>query len=250
MLYVSSTSNGTVGGVSFADEDILAYDTGSGAWSMFFDGSDVGVTGDVNAFALLADGSILMSFDNTTSAGAAGTVDDSDIVRFFPSSTGTNTAGTFTLHFDGSDVGLTTSGEDIDALEVLPDGRLLISTTGNPGVPGVSGVADEDLLAFTPSSLGVNTSGSWAMYFDGSDVGLSNASSEDTNGVNVGLNGDIYLTTIGAFSVSGASGTGSDVFVCNPISLGTTTSCSFSFYWNGAAFGFGSEVMDGLAIVE
>ena len=49
VIYVSSSTDGTAGGVSFADEDILSYDTGR-SWSMVFDGSDVGVTVDLNAF--------------------------------------------------------------------------------------------------------------------------------------------------------------------------------------------------------
>ncbi len=52
---------------------------------------------------------------------------------------------------------------------VLPDGRLLISTLGNVSVTGASG-ADEDLLVFTPAALGSTTSGTWAMYFDGSTL--------------------------------------------------------------------------------
>ena len=34
------------------------------------------------------------------------------------------------------------------------------------------------MLAFTPTSLGDVTSGAWAIYFDGSDVGLGEASGE------------------------------------------------------------------------
>ena len=45
------------------DEDILEFDTGSSSWSIYFDGSDVGVTNDVNAFTLLSDGTILISFN-------------------------------------------------------------------------------------------------------------------------------------------------------------------------------------------
>ncbi|MEW5958501.1 MAG: Ig-like domain-containing protein, partial [Chloroflexota bacterium] len=69
-LYVSSTSGGNVGGVAFADEDILAYDLSTGTWSMYFDGSDVGLNAsgqEVDAFYVNADGTILLSL------GAAGT---------------------------------------------------------------------------------------------------------------------------------------------------------------------------------
>jgi hypothetical protein len=247
MIYVSSTTNGTAGGVSFADEDILSFDAGSGTWAMVFDGSDVGVTGDVNAFAFLGDGSLLLSLDAAATVTGLGTVDDSDIIRFIPTSLGDTTSGTFAWYFDGSDVGLTTNDEDVDALDVLGDGRILLSTIGNFSVTGASGV-DEDLFVFTPTALGSTTSGSWALYFDGSDVGLSTASSEDVNGTWQASNGDVYLTTLGAFSVTGASGDGADIFKCVPGSLGTTTSCTFSLYWDGSANGFAGEVMDGFFI--
>ena len=47
----------------------------------------------------------------------------------------------YQLHFDGSDVGLTTSNEDIDAFEFLADGSILISTVGAFSVPAPSGPA-------------------------------------------------------------------------------------------------------------
>ena len=55
----------------------------------------------------------------------------------------------------------------MEAFGLLPDGRLLVSTLGNVSVTGASG-ADEVLLAFTPTALGSTTSGTWAMYWDGS----------------------------------------------------------------------------------
>ena len=79
-------------------------------------------------------------------------------------------------------MGLTISGEDVDAFALAADGRLLVSTTDNVSVTGASG-ADEDLLAFVPTQLGATTSGTWSLYFDGSDVELSNTSNEDVNGV-------------------------------------------------------------------
>jgi subtilisin-like proprotein convertase family protein len=250
VFYMSSTTSGNAGGVAFNDEDIVAYDSGTGTWSLFFDGSDVGVTTDINAFALLSDGSILMSFDNTTTAGAAGSVDDSDIVQFSPTSTGANTAGTFAFFFDGSDVGLTTSSEDIDAMGVSPDGKLVVSTTGSYSVSGSSGT-DEDMIIFTATAFGTTTSGSWAQYFDGSDVALDTASSEDVNGVWIdNATGSVYLTTVGAFSVSGVSGDGADIFICDPGSLGTTTTCTFSMYWDGSVNGFAGESMDAFEVVR
>ncbi len=251
ILYVSSTSGGNVG-FGFSDEDILAYDTATGTWSKYFDGSDVGLSGssyrDVDAFHVRDDGSILLSITVASSIPDVGAIDDSDIVLFTPSSLGNNTSGTFSMYFDGSDVGLTTNGEDIDAIYETSSGDLFISTKNRFSVPGVSGL-DEDLIRFTPTSFGSNTAGSWSVAFDGSDVGLSNTSGEDVNGVwhDEAIN-SVYLTTAGSFSVSGASGDWSDIIECASASLGSSTSCNFSLFWDGSANGFSGELVDGLSI--
>jgi Zn-dependent M28 family amino/carboxypeptidase len=248
LLYLGSSTAGTAGSVAFQDEDILVKNMGSGTWSMYIDGSDIGLTNtDIDAFEKLNDGSVLMSFDSDFTLTGFGTVDDSDILRFTPTSTGDTTAGAWSWYFDGSDVGLTTTDEDIDAFDLLPDGRLIMSFLGNVSVTGVSGV-DEDLLAFTPSQLGATTSGTWAWYFDGSDVGLSTTSNEDVNGVWVDTAGKVYLTTLGNFSVTGVSGDGSDIFTCTPGSLGSTTTCTWAMYWDGSLNGFSGEDTDSISI--
>ena len=247
-LYVSSSTNGTAGGVSFADEDILVYNTQTGRWNLLWDGSDVGVTVDVDAFVKQADGSFLLSPGAGATLPDVGAVTNADIVRFLPTRLGNVTAGTFSLYFDGSDVGLSDSAENLDALALTPDGRLLISAIGKAVVPGIT-AQDEDLLRFTPTALGDVTAGTWELYFDGSDVGLNTAASEDVNGAWVAPNGDIYLSTLGVFAVAGASGDGADVFACTPGSLGNNTSCTFSgLYWDGSANGFAGEVVDALFI--
>ncbi|HZM25661.1 MAG TPA: hypothetical protein VFC02_28180, partial [Anaerolineales bacterium] len=202
--YVSFASSGTLSGVSFADEDVLLFDGTS--WSMFFDGSDVGLSGvDVFAFYYLDADSILLAFDSTVTVSVTGgniTFAPTDIARF-DGSLGPITTGTFSMYFNGTDVGLDSSSDYIDAIDILSDGKLLISTRGNPTVPGPTGLADEDLLRFTPGTLGNTTSGAWDLYFDGSDVGLSTNSQEDVDALDVAANGDIYLSTLGDFSVTG-----------------------------------------------
>ena len=197
------------------------------------------------------DGSILLSIVGAATIPNAGSIDDSDIVRFIPTSLGATTAGVYAWYFDGSDVGLTTNGEDIDAITLLADGRVLISVLSSASVTGAS-AADEDLLAFTPTALGATTSGSWALYFDGSDVSLSN-SSENVGGAWVNTtNGDIYLSTIGNFSVPAASGDAADVFVCHPGTVGTNTTCAFGpgLYFDGSTHSFGGEVIDNISLTS
>jgi len=204
---------------------------------MFFDGSDVSVTVELDAFYIVDSNTILFSLAAAAPVGSLGTVQDADIVQF-DGTLGPATAGTFSLFLDGSTVGLDTSGEDIDAIDLLSDGRLLVSTVGNAGV--VTGARDEDLLAFTPASA------TWAMYFDGSDVDLATDSGEDVDGVDVTADGTIYLSTRGPFSVTGVSGDNEDVFSCAPTSLGDVTSCSYSptLYFDGSTWGLVNNDVD------
>src|SRR6185436_8449149 len=241
-LYLSLTSSQTIGGIASADEDIWKFD--GQTWSLFFDGSDVGVASpDLFAFSLLDADSILMSFSTAVTVGGLA-ITPQDIVRFDATSLGTVTAGTFSMYLDGSDVGLDVSGDSIDSVSLLPDGRILISTTGNPAVPGVSG-KDEDVLAFTPTSLGDITNGTWAMYFDGSDVGLGDTSGEDVDALDV-IGTNIYLSTQDNFSVTGVSGADEDVFICAATSLGDVTSCNYSpnLYFDGSTWGLSANDVD------
>jgi thermitase len=240
ILYFSLAYNGTVDGLSVDNEDIVAFD--GAQFSTYLDGSDVGLEGfTIDAFAIvIPDQVFLMSFAESGSVpGIGDTVQDCDIVQFTASSLGEATAGSFSLYFDGSDVGLSSSLEDVDAIELLPDGRLLVSTNNNFGVPGLFGY-DEDVIAFSPSSLGSETAGTWAMYFDGDNIGLDSPT-EDIDGVAVDSLGDIYGSTVGAFSLDTLSGEDRDVFACHGPTLGEgTTSCaSLSLFFDGSQYDLG-----------
>lgn len=168
-----------------------------------------------------------------------GAVTSWDVVRFTPTSTGNNTAGTFSWYIDGSDVGLTTSGEKIDALDILANGRVLVSTTGGLSVPkqggGTLGGQDEDAVAFVPAQLGATTTGSWVAYFDGTAIpGLG---VEDVTGIAVDeATGNRYITILGAFTVGGVSGNGKDVLKLTP--SGAPGGYSVSVHRQGPQNGF------------
>jgi hypothetical protein len=174
-----------------------------------------------------------MSFQDPVDVpGIIGSVDDSDLVLFDGAS--------FSLYFDGSDVGLAHNGEDLDTIGLTAAGELVMSTRGSLSVSGLSG-DDEDLVLFHPTSLGETTTGSFEMYLDGGDVGLA-SSSEDVDGMCLVDRGtthpDVYLTTTGKFSVPGLEGADEDVFRFQPTSLGPNTSGSFG---RGVFFGAGSS---------
>lgn len=237
-IYATSASGGSINGSNFADEDILWFDTVTGDWSVYVDGSDLGLAGTqkIDGFHVRTDGSVLFSLVAPAALPGLGTVDDSDVIEFTPSSVGPATSGSLSLYFDGSAHALTTSAEDVDAVSLDPSGNLLISTLGTASV-GFGSAADEDVMVFDGSSL--------AMFLDGSTLGLL-ASVEDVVGLSVDPTGIIYLTTLGNYSVAGATGTKSDLLQCIPLDAAPITSCDFSTHWRGADHSFQGENVSGV----
>ena len=64
---------------------------------------------------------------------------------------------------------------------------------------------------------------------------------EDVDGLALDQ-GNVYLSTTGNFGVSGLSGADEDVFACNGVTTGLTTSCSsFSLFFDGSAVGLAAN---------
>ncbi len=241
-FFVSTTGSGTVDGVAFAPADILKYDPTTG-WTMHFDGSDVGIKKNVSGFEILDNGHILLSFAANQNIPGLGKVTPQDVVRFIPTSTGNNTAGSFQWYFDGSAFKLTTAAEKIDALGLTPDGRLLISTTGTAAVSLPNGntlkAQDEDALGFNLNQQ------SWSLFFDGTP--LKGLKAEDVNALWVDPdNGDLYVSLASAFNLAGVTGNAKDIV---KLTLNNNGSYTPSLHWDGSANGFPSN-LDGLEMAD
>jgi hypothetical protein len=171
----------------------------------------------------------------TTLPAPVGAVASQDVVLF--------DEGAWSMFFDGSDVGLTTNAENVDAFEILGGSTVAVSTLGNPDVNGITGEADEDLLQCA-GSFGKDTVCTWTYYFDGDDVGLGvnpSAAGENVDGAAV-LGGDLYLSTTGNFNV-GLSGADEDVFACVGGSRGAASTCdSFSLFFDGSVRGITDDL--------
>lgn len=245
-IYLSSSANGTVGGVQFKDEDIVRYNGTS--WELYFDGSKVGLSkADIDAFEL-HNGKILISLEKRIkNFDGIGTVEPADILEFTPTIIGNgNTAGSWALYFDGSTKDLTTSGENIDAITFDPDGNLVISTAGTAKVNGVALTAkDEDLLAWDGST--------WSLYLDGSAIQLTQGN-EDVGGAWIDPTGDknIYLSTKGNFNATSngfvATGDADDIFGVSPgaATPPITAGALFAFF-DGDPVGF-TKPIDGIHV--
>jgi hypothetical protein len=141
----------SIGGVFVGPADVARVSAGvvSIAWS----GSALPAGSDVDAIARMPDGDLVLSFDTTVSVGGI-VADDEDAVRI------DQPGGAVSLPFDGSARGIA-SGIDLDGVDALVDGRLLLSFDVSGSVGGVD-FSDEDALSFDPAT------NAFAMEYDGS----------------------------------------------------------------------------------
>lgn len=226
----STATNGTVAGVAFKNQDVLAhhdfYD-GTEKWMLFFDASDVGITSNLNSLTTLYD-SLVFSVAKAESQwidGATQTIKPWDTVQFNPGQYGPSTWGDFYFMFHGSDYGLTKSSEKIDA---LADYRAYSTTGAATGLLGEK-AADEDL--FDPIFMDT-------LWLDGSTVpGLA---AEDV----FAADGDwpMYLTILGSGKVGGVNVNQKMVFE-------VTSQNVVSVYFNAPAHHLNAN-LDAIEIVD
>ena len=115
------------------------------------------------------------------------------------------------FYFDGSDVGLSTHYEDIDALTVDDSGKIYISTRSGGKLPTLGGFKCHSILRFSPTALGAATSGQWEILIDGNDIGL-NSNSENIDALDLlpaedGAALSLLISVSGEFDAPGFDGT-------------------------------------------
>ncbi|MEM7324701.1 MAG: tail fiber protein [Actinomycetota bacterium] len=241
-VYLSSTSGGTVDGITFTAGDVLRYDSAADSWAMAFDASAAGLSNpNLNGFSIATDGSYLLTFaQNVVMVPGVGSVDDSDVVAFDP------VTGDFTFLLDNSDVELSAGGEDVDAIVTAGPSAYSLSTEGPHNVPAPGGVlagADEDVITLNATLTGTITAGLFGLFFDGSDAGLNN---EDLDAGHYDpTTGTLYWSVNNAFNVGGVSGSGGDV-VAFTGTFGDNTSGTHTLAFDASENGWGSETTDAL----
>ncbi len=218
-VYMSFENGGALpnSNIDFSDEDILKYDPDSGEWSLFFDGSGVGIgDSDIDAFHLLNDCSILFSLNQEGPVpGISSEIEKEDLILFRPMSSCDMNSGTFERVWKGSRFDV--DDDNIDALVILNDGNLVMSTRDNNEIDSAK---NEDLIRFFPSNQTLEsgiTRGEWDenLYFDGSDLRLNgNRIDSDLKGLSI-IDDDFYFTLRDR----------DDVFICRNVTTGTSTRC-------------------------
>ncbi len=250
-LFFSVNRSTEINGLRTKDEDILATDGHEVV--RCFDGSDVGMSRlEIDGFAFLSPNRILLSVTRpfTVDAdhalpGLQGDIDDSDVLLFEATRLGEVTRGWFSIYLDGSDVGLDTDDEDVDAVSVNENG-LIISTTGNFETEDLRG-KDEDLIQLTNGRYGSDSSGTWKMFFDGSRSGLSTRSGEDINGASAAFHDALFLTTREQVDVGSTVGQGHDILRI-PSGKEHDDAVAADVFFHGDAFQLKADSVSAIAV--
>ncbi|MEZ6197424.1 MAG: PKD domain-containing protein [Planctomycetota bacterium] len=138
-----------------------------------FDGSDVGLDGANEAIdGLFHDGVqfLAMSTIGATTTDTTAPTAGQDVLVFDVQSFLFVTVGTFSFAFDGSDLGLGTTSENIDALHFDASLGMYVSTEGALNASGVTG-DQNDLVRFL-GAFGPNTAGTLTKHYDLDLLGL------------------------------------------------------------------------------
>ena len=242
-LYLSSNQSGTVGGVNFAPGDILVHNPALNTWAMYFDASDVGITKNLDDFAIGFTAEhqpwIVLSLQAKQNVPGRGLMKPQDFVVFYPTSLGPNTAGGWGAINYGATHGRAASSEAIDALINMNTG-VLMSTTGAATVPYRYNPAlnitarDEDLFLYD------DTVGMYDTAFVGANVpGLA---VEDVFAAEK-FGGVYYLTILGNGLIDGHNYNQKDIFAVDG------SNHLLGRFWNGPAHGFNYNI-DAIAITD
>jgi hypothetical protein len=193
-MIVSTENGATLGGVTFRDGDLVAYDTVTGTASLYFSEDLFSANENVDSVFVRSDNKILLSTVGGATLGGL-TFEDGDVVLYDP---GTNTS---TLFFDED---LFSNDEDIDAFALLANGHYVLSTEDGATLAGLV-FRDGDLVEYDPLSA-------TASIFLSEDLFSAN---EDIDGVRVMANGLVILTTEGGATIGGLTFRDGDVIAYN-----------------------------------
>ena len=205
-IILSTNATETLGGLSFYDGDIAEYDPATDTATLYFGENLFGGNENIDALHVLASGNIILSTSNTKSSLLGGlSFGNGDLIEYNP------TTGSGTLFFSE---GLFGSDEDIDAVHILTNGNIILSTIDGATLGGLS-FGDGDLIEYNP------TTDTATLYFDESLF----SADEDIDAVHILESGNIVLSTCGAATLGGLSFGDGDLIEYNP----TTDSATLFF---------------------
>jgi hypothetical protein len=161
---------------------------------------------------------------NSLPPGVGGTADDADIYRWNGTAFSRAISAT-------ADLGLP-NGANVDGFDRVDDTHFYLSFNGNVTVPGLGGVADEDVVYYN--------AGTWSLFFDGSVAGVGNT---DLDAISV-VGGTLYFSTDNTAVPTGVAGAGDSADIYS------WDGSSFARVYDASALGWSTANVDGFVRVD
>ena len=163
--------------VTYAAHDVARFvptsigPTTAGHFAMYFDGSDVALSTSsekIDALGRRPDGALLISTSGAAAVKNGGTTlkaQDEDLLAFAPQTLGANTAGTWSVAFDGTALAGMGSENLTAVWRDAATGDLYVTLTSNFTIGGVAGTT-RTVLRITPARA-------VSVYWNASDAGFN-----------------------------------------------------------------------------
>lgn len=216
-IILSTNTGQTLGGLTFGNDALAEYNPTTDVATLFLDGSLLTGTGtNIDSVHILDSGNIILSTTGTATLGGL-SFGKNDLIEYNP------TTDTSTLYFDGT---LFSGNADIDAAYINGSANIILSTTGNATLGGLS-FGKDDLIEYSPIS-DVAT-----LLFDGS-LFSGNA---NVDAAHILSSGNIVLSTTGGATLGGLSFTNGDLVEYNPRTNVSTLYFSEGLFNNNSNIG-------------
>ncbi len=213
-LFYMARVDGSIGGVGAHSDDVVVYDTATAGASVVLSGHTTFDTiyEDIDALHVLNDGTILFSTMGSAAIGSL-SISDEDIVLYNPAT------GDASMFLDAG--GLFVGNENIDALTMLPNGNLLISTRNSAQIGSLL-FEDGDIVEY---DLTTGAASIW--------LGTAATGGIDINKLHLMPDGSLLFGLFNTkpdneFTVNGVSFTACDLLAFDP------ATGSVSMYWDAS----------------
>jgi len=211
---LSTDNTETLGGLTFNKDALAEYNPTTDTATLYFDGGLFGGPSDIDAVHVLDNDNIVISAVAGTTLGGL-TFEKGDLVEYDPI---TDTATIFLNENLFSSV-----KPNIDAVYVHDNGNIILSTSGNATLGGLS-FGKDDLIEYNP------TTDLASLFFDGNLF----SGNRNIDAVHILSSGNIILSTGGAATLGGLSFGAGDLAEYNPMT-NTATLYFDENYFAGSA---------------
>ena len=181
-IVFSTEEEETLAGLRFNDGDLIEYNPTTNMVSLFFSEGLFSYDTDIDAAHVLDNGNIVLSTQSDAKLGGL-RFNDGDLVEYNPTTNFTR------LLFSE---GYFSEDEDIDAVSVLSNGNIVLSTKGVAQIGGLR-FRHNDFIEFDPLTGGATT------YLSGGNFSFGDKSLDAAHVVAVPEPATIFLLSFGAF---------------------------------------------------